>query len=377
MNGTEITFAPLLPWPLLGAVAAVAAVMVALALWRGLRGWWLRGLAALALLAALANPALQTELRDTLSDIALVLVDDTASNRLGARTAQTEAARAHLEAELAALQGVETRFVTVEDAGRDQGSLIAGSLAEALAEIPRDRLAGTFVLSDGLAHDGEVVLDLPAPLHLLQTGTPEDWDRRLIVSNAPAFAIVGEPVTLTLRVEDEGAVPPGAGGMAPLFYSIDGGPRQRAVVPIGQDMEIDVTLDRGGMNVLQFELEAAPNELTDRNNAAIVQMNGVRDRLRVLLVSGEPNAGQRTWRNLLKSDPAVDLVHFTILRPPDRHDGVPVNELSLIAFPTRELFIEKIDEFDLIIFDRYKRRGILPAAYFANIARYVQDGGAL
>jgi hypothetical protein len=377
MSGTEITFMPLLPWPILGAVAGVAALMVALALWRGLRGWWLRGLAAIALLAALANPALQTELRDTLSDIALVVVDDTASNRLSDRAAQTEDARAYLEAELGALQGLETRFVTVEDAARDQGSLIAGKLAEALAEIPRDRLAVTFVLSDGLAHDSDIPLDLPAPLHLLQTGAQDDWDRRLIVSNAPAFAIVGEPVTLTLRVEDEGAVPPGAGDMAPLFYSIDGGPRQRAVVPIGQDMEIDVTLDRGGMNVLQFELEDAPNELTDRNNAAIVQMNGVRDRLRVLLVSGEPNAGQRTWRNLLKSDPAVDLVHFTILRPPDRHDGVPVNELSLIAFPTRELFIEKIDEFDLIIFDRYKRRGILPAAYFANIARYVQDGGAL
>lgn len=377
MNGTEIAFAPLVPWTVLGAVAIVAALMIALALWRGLRGWWLRGLAALAVLAALANPALQTELRDTLSDIALVVVDTTASNRLSDRMSQTDAARAHLEAELGALPGVETRVVTVSDAARDQGSLIAGALAEALAEIPRDRLAGTFVLSDGLAHDADLPLDLPAPLHLMETGQPMDWDRRLIVSNAPAFAIVGEAVTLTLRVEDEGAVPPGAGELATLFYSVDGGPRQSALVPVGQDMEIDVTLDRGGMNVLQFELENAPNELTDRNNAAIVQMNGVRDRLRVLLVSGEPNAGQRTWRNLLKSDPAVDLVHFTILRPPDRHDGVPVNELSLIAFPTRELFIEKIDEFDLIIFDRYTRRGILPAAYFANIARYVQDGGAL
>ncbi|SUZ30401.1 hypothetical protein ROE7235_00122 [Roseibaca ekhonensis] len=377
MNGTEIEFAPLLPWSVLAVVAVLAACMVAIALWRGLRGWWLRGLAALALLAALANPALQTELRDTLSDIVLIVADQTASNRLSDRAAQTERARAHLNAELSALHGVETRVVTVEDAARDQGSLIAGALAGALAELPRDRLAGTFVLSDGLAHDADLSLDLPSPLHLLQTGQPQDWDRRLIVSNAPAFAIVGEPVTLTLRVEDEGAVPPGAGGLAPLFYSIDGGPRQSAMVPVGEDMEINVTLDRGGMNVLQFELEDAPGELTDRNNAAIVQMNGVRDRLRVLLVSGEPNAGQRTWRNLLKSDPAVDLVHFTILRPPDRHDGVPVNELSLIAFPTRELFIEKIDEFDLIIFDRYRRRGILPAAYFANIARYVQDGGAM
>jgi hypothetical protein len=149
------------------------------------------------------------------------------------------------------------------------------------------------------------------------------------------------------------------------------------MVPVGEDMEITVTLDRGGMNVLQFELEEAPGELTTRNNSAIVQINGVRDRLSVLLVSGEPNAGQRTWRNLLKSDPAVDLVHFTILRPPDRHDGVPVNELSLIAFPTRELFVDKIDEFDLIIFDRYRRRGILPNSYFSNIARYVEEGGAL
>ncbi|NBB97239.1 MAG: hypothetical protein GVY34_03580 [Alphaproteobacteria bacterium] len=377
MNGIEITFVPLLPWSLLAAVAGIAALMVLLALWRGLRGWWLRGLAALALLAALANPALQTELRDTLSDIALVVMDETASNRLGDRGAQTDTARAHLERELTDLPNMETRFVTVEDAARDQGSLIAGALAEALAEIPRDRLAGTFILSDGLAHDADLPLDMPSPLHLLRTGQPDDWDRRLIVSNAPAFAIVGEPVTLTLRVEDEGAVPADAGALATLFYSVDGGPRQSAMVPVGQDMEIDVTLDRGGMNVLQFELEDAPNELTDRNNSAIVQMNGVRDRLRVLLVSGEPNAGQRTWRNLLKSDPAVDLVHFTILRPPDRHDGVPVNELSLIAFPTRELFIEKIDEFDLIIFDRYKRRGILPGSYFANIARYVQDGGAL
>ena len=100
-----------------------------------------------------------------------------------------------------------------------------------------------------------------------------------------------------------------------------------------------------------------------------MQINGVRDRLRVLLVSGEPHAGERTWRNLLKSDASVDLVHFTILRPPEKQDGVPVDELSLIAFPTRELFIEKIEDFDLIIFDRYRRRGILPSLYLENIAQ--------
>ncbi|WP_071798629.1 hypothetical protein [Natronohydrobacter thiooxidans] len=373
----EIIFAPLLDWALIWAVTGIAALMVGIALWRGLRGWWLRGLAALALIAALTNPSLQTEDRDTLDDIALIVVDDTASNRLGSRAEQTEAALDHLEGAIEGLGGIETRVVRLPDGPRNQGTEINTALAEALSDLPRDRLAGVFAISDGQTHDEAPGLTLPAPFHLLKTGKASDWDRRLILRNAPAFAILGEPITLGLRIEDQGAVPRGESSYAALNYAINGGEMQRAMVPVGEDMEITVTLERGGMNVLQFELDEAPGELTTRNNAAVVQINGVRDRLSVLLVSGEPNAGQRTWRNLLKSDPAVDLVHFTILRPPDRHDGVPVNELSLIAFPTRELFVEKIDEFDLIIFDRYRRRGILPNSYYANIARYVEEGGAL
>ncbi len=128
-----------------------------------------------------------------------------------------------------------------------------------------------------------------------------------------------------------------------------------------------------------LELTAAPlaGEVSDLNNHAVVSINGVRDRLRVLLVSGEPHAGERTWRRLLKADPAVDLVHFTILRPPEKDDMTPLNELALIAFPVRELFQVKIKEFDLIILDRFSNRGILPAPYLRNIADYVRDGGAL
>ena len=124
-------------------------------------------------------------------------------------------------------------------------------------------------------------------------------------------------------------------------------------------------------------MEAGENELALENNVAVAEIDVVREHLRVLLVSGEPHAGERTWRNVLKSDAAVDLVHFTILRPPEKQDGTPINELSLIAFPTRELFEEKIDEFDLIIFDRYQSRGVLPIVYYDNLARYVRDGGAV
>lgn len=376
MNGATVVFDPLLDWAVIWALAAAALAVVALAVWRGLAGWWLRALGLALVLTALANPSLQTEDRRPLPDIALILRDDSASNRLADRATQTDAAAAHLSAELARL-GIEERVVALPDAPDNGGSRLNEGLAAALAELPRDRLAGVFVLSDGLAHDDPAVPP-PAPLHLLQTGTPADWDRRIIVRNAPAYGILGEPLRLTLRIEDEGAVPESLRGRpVQIGFALNGENLRFATAPVGQDMDLDLTLDRGGLNVLRFVLAPEAGELTDRNNATVVQINGIRDRLRVLLVSGEPHTGQRTWRNLLKSDPSVDLVHFTILRPPDRQDGVPVNELSLIAFPTRELFVEKIDEFDLIIFDRYRRRGILPNAYFENIRRYVTEGGAL
>ncbi|MCB1360161.1 MAG: hypothetical protein H6899_17720 [Rhodobacter sp.] len=376
MSGASVVFDPLLPWAAVWGLGALALAVMALSVWRGLAGWPLRALGLALILLALANPALQTEDRQPLPDIALVLRDATGSNRLAGRADQTDAAAAHLSAELARL-GIEERDATLADAPDNGGSQVNAALDTALADLPRDRLAGVFVVSDGLAHDAPLVTP-PAPLHLVQTGEPADWDRRLIVRNAPAYGILGETLTLTLRIEDEGNVPQTLRGQpVRVGFALNGEDLRYATAPVGEDMTLTLTLDRGGLNVLRFVLAAEPGELTDRNNAAVVQINGIRDRLRVLLVSGEPHTGERTWRNLLKSDPSVDLVHFTILRPPDRQDGVPVGELSLIAFPTRELFVEKIDDFDLIIFDRYRRRGILPNSYFDNIRRYVTEGGAL
>ena len=370
-----ILFDPLLPWPVIWVAAVLALLFVGVALWRGLSGWWLRGLALAVLLGALANPALQTEEREGLSDIVLLVVDETASQSARARPGQVAEAIARVEAEVAGLDDTELRIHRLSDAEENRGTLLMGALQDAMAEIPRARLAGAILLTDGRLHDIGAATALPAPLHVLLTGRPGDWDRRLIVKNAPAFAITGEEITLTLRIEDQGDAPRAT--ETEIAISADGNPPRRFRVPIGEDLDLPVTLPHGGMNVLRFELPEAEGELTTRNNAAVVQINGVRDRLRVLLVSGEPHAGERTWRNLLKSDASVDLVHFTILRPPEKQDGVPVSELSLIAFPTRELFLDKIDEFDLIIFDRYKRRGILPSLYLDNVRAYVEAGGAL
>ncbi len=375
MTGTVI-FDPLIPWPVLAIIASIAVAGVILALWRGLSGWALRGLAALVVIAALAGPVYQVEDRAPLTDIVLMIEDESASQKLSDRANQSTQAAEELAAEIESRDNTELRRIKVGDGDGDEGTQVMAALNAALAEEPRARIAGILVVSDGIVHDVDQSPDLPAPMHLLQTGRESDWDRRLIVRNAPAFAIIGEPVTLTLRVEDSGAAPVGAAS-APLEISVDGAEPEQFSIPIGVDVELPITLPHGGRNVIQFTVPQAEGELTDRNNTALIQMNGVRDRLRVLLVSGEPHPGGRTWRNLLKSDSSVDLVHFTILRPPEKQDGVPVDELSLIAFPTRELFLEKINDFDLIIFDRYKRRGILPAIYLDNVTNYINDGGAV
>ncbi|MFZ1468569.1 MAG: hypothetical protein WAT09_06275 [Paracoccaceae bacterium] len=361
----------------LWALAGVAALMLALALWRGLAGWALRGLSALALLGALANPSLQQENRAGLGDIVILLVDDSTSQTLGGRGAQVSDAVARITAEVEAMPGTELRIHRFGDGQDDAGTLAMTAMAEALAEEPRARVAGVLLVTDGQVHDMALTPGLPAPLHVLLTGKDADWDRRLVIQNAPAFAIIGEEFILNLKVEDLGAVPASAGDMVDLTIAVDADEPQTYSVSVGVDLTLPVTLPHGGMNVLQFSVAPVEGELTDRNNAQVVQINGVRDRLRVLLVSGEPHAGERVWRNLLKSDASVDLVHFTILRPPEKQDDVSVDELSLIAFPTRELFVEKIKEFDLIIFDRYRMQGIMPMSYIDNVVDYVKTGGTV
>lgn len=373
----QVIFAPMVPLPVLWVAIGIAVLAVVFALWRGLAGWWLRGLTAAVLLLALANPSIQTEDRTPLSDIVLLVKDQSSSQQIGDRPQQTARAEAAIKSELKALPNVEVREITVGDAPGDGGTLLMGALSDTLAEEPRARIAGAILITDGQVHDMAQAPDVPAPVSVLLTGHRNDWDRRLIIKDAPAYAIMGEPVNLSLEIADEGAVPASLGDTATLQISIDGGTAQSFKVPVGKALDLPVTLPHGGMNVIQFSVPAQPGELTDRNNSAVVQINGVRDRLRVLLVSGEPHTGERVWRNLLKSDPSVDLVHFTILRPPEKQDGVPVSELSLIAFPTRELFVEKIKDFDLIIFDRYRRRGILPSAYLQNVKDYVEEGGAV
>jgi hypothetical protein len=381
-----VDFAPVIPAWLLGLLAVVALAALAPALIRiavaedgrrrpaPARGALLRLAAFAALFLALLNPRLVEETRETRPDIALLLVDRSDSATLGPRAAQIEAARQQLEARAARLPELELRTVDVPEGG-NQGTRLWTAMERALAEIPRARLSGVIALSDGQVHDLPAAPELQAPFHLLLPGRAGEVDRRLRVVEAPGFGIVGRQVELRVVVEDLGVA--ASGGAARLSIRRDGGAPRFESVPIGREHRIALNIERGGPTVVELVAETRAGEVSDLNNRAVVSINGVRDRLRVLLVSGEPHAGQRTWRRLLKADPNVDLVHFTILRPPEKDDLTPLHELALIAFPVRELFQVKLREFDLIVFDRFGNRGLLPPVYLRNIADYVRGGGAL
>ena len=369
-----LRFDPALPWWVIAVLGALCLLAMLPAVLRRARGSVWRALAFAVLLAWLAGPRLVQETRDTLRDIGLFVIDKTDSMRVGSRAALRDQALAALAQETGGMADLEMRTVVVPESGHD-GTALFAAIDRALADIPRSRLAGIVALTDGQVHD-KPANPLPAPLHALIAAQGEETDRRLRIIEAPSFGLVGHSVTIRMVVEDLGA--PRSNALVRLVVRRDGEPAQVQTLQAGQESAIDLPITRAGPTVVEMQVDPLPGEASLLNNRQVIEINGVRDRLRVLLVSGEPHLGERTWRRLLKADPAVDLVHFTILRPPERDDLTPTNELSLIAFPVRELFQVKIRDFDLIILDRFQNRNnILPPLYLRNIADYVRAGGAL
>src|SRR5712691_5338147 len=370
--GYGFAFDPLLPLLVLAAAAVATLLIAVLLILSRSRGSAVRALALALAVLALANPSFTREDREPLSSVVAVVIDKSASQRFGDRDKVTEEARAALAEKLAKIPGLEVR--TVDASGNDSesdGTRLFSALGAALSDVPPERVAGAILVTDGRVHDvpDASVLGFAAPVHALITGREGERDRRVALTATPRFGIVGQKQTIGYRVEDEGA-PKGA--HVEVVVRRDGEVVARPAVVAGEPAQVQIEIAHAGANIVEIEAAPLEGEITPLNNRAALTIEGVREKLRVLSLSGE-----RTWRNLLKSDANVDLVHFTILRPPEKQDGTPINELSLIAFPTRELFQQKINDFPLIIFDRYARQGVLPIIYFDNIARYVREGGAV
>lgn len=376
----SLDFAPLLPPIGLAAVLIVAVAAIGLGLRFGRRGARWRALALALLALAFTGPEIRREQRRPLPGVVVLLTDRSASQTLDGRDAATEAARKTLAERIAALPGMELREAVFDDRDRldGDGTRLFETLARALSDVPPERVSGVVAITDGQVHDvpkDVAALGFSAPVHVLLTGRADEIDRRIEITRAPRFALVGKSQAIGFRVVDTGVAKTGR----PVAVTVrrDGETVATVAAVPGREESVDVEIPHAGDVVVELDAEPAAGEITTLDNRAALTLQGIREHLRVLLVSGEPHPGERTWRNLLKSDASVDLVHFTILRPPEKQDATPINELALIAFPTRELFQEKIRDFDLIVFDRYRRKSILPAIYLDNIARRVRDGGAV
>ena len=372
IDATRIGFDPFLGWPALWIVVGVAALAwLAYVFLRG-RAALTRGLGLTLLAAALSNPSLVEEEREPLPSVAAIVLDRSESMQFGDRASAAQTAFNDLKAKLETDTSLEVRIL--ESDPRDDGTHLYGALEGLMADVPRDRIAGAILVTDGQVHDlpsGEARDNAIGPVHGLVVGDPDRGDRRVQIVDAPNFGIVGETANLVVRVDDPD------GGEIEVSVSLNGGTAERVQVKAGENTPLPIEIERRGENVIVVEVPPGREELTLANNRTAATLAGVRDRLRVLLVTGKPNQAGRVWRDLLKSDPSVDLVHFTILRPPYKTDYTPPEELALIAFPTEELFEDKLKDFDLIIFDQYERRGVITQSYLANMARYVADGGAL
>ena len=383
LGAVNIVFDPLIPWLVLALISTSALILSLLGVWRRATGSVCRLTVFIILAGVLANPTLVQEQRETKPDIAVIAVDESASQMIGDRPETSAMARRHILTALDGMADLEVRTVTVRGArsgGADdalrQGTDLFRTLDRVIGEIPRDRLAGVIAITDGQVHDAKRAIargNLPAPFHVILTGRRHETDRRLRIDHAPTFGMVGRDVKMTIRVDDPDS---GDGEPVSIGFRVDGIESGTLTVPANRSHSFTVPLDHAGETIVELVAGPRSGELSLINNQAVQAISGVRDRLRVLLVSGAPHSGERTWRNILKSDPSVDLVHFTILRPPEKQDGTPVQELSLIPFPIKELFELNLPDFDLIVFDRYRRRGVLARNYLSNIVNYVKEGGA-
>ena len=384
----SIGWRPLLPVWLLAGLAALCVLAAGLGLIRRSSGGWLRLGASLLVLLWLAGPHLVRANWQDLPETALLVIDQSGSMAVGNRAALASRAARLVQARVRALHsrvgGIALRTVVVPPS-TSGGTRLFAAIARATGDIPTGQLAGVIAITDGQVHDvpspqARRGRTSPAPLDALITAAGEQTDRRLRILQAPPYGIIGHDVRLRVLVQDLGVKEGGAGtapATATLTLKRDGAAPIVRQVPVGVPQDIALPITHPGPTLVQLNVSKLPGEVSTLNNQAVLRINGVRDRLRVLLVSGAPNQGERVWRRLLKADPSVDLVHFTILRPPDKDDSTPLNDLALITFPTRELFAEKIDSFDLIILDGFENRGILPMAYLQNIADFVRGGGGL
>lgn len=274
----------------------------------------------------------------------------------------------------------------------DRTDLLAALDGILARHAPRD-LGGILLYSDGIDNaelgrrtprdeplDGATrarIAALEAPIHTFLT-VPAEGPRDIAITRVrhDDFAFVRNAVTIDVDLRvlgfDSGAIP--------VSLAREGERLQTRTVQLQPGVrdyrvQFEFVPELIGKELYTVEVPVLDGEAVARNNRDAFVLRIIRDRIRVLHVAGRPSWDQRFLRELLTSNPNVDLISFFILRSQADLTRAPQNELSLIAFPTDELFNEQLGSFDLVVFQNFTHVPYNMRQYLPNVARYVQGGG--
>lgn len=416
----EFRWVILAPWGRLGlALGAAVAVAVVILGWlssRRLTSPWRRA-ALIGLRAAAASMALvlflqpAVELRQVAREPnrVAVVVDDSRSmslrdepggpSRLERVRALLERSRGTLERwqashhidffEFAETLGPSTFESVATGEPHGQETLVRQALERVRARYDGRELAGVVLISDGVATGGfadeagegvitDFLRSLDTRVHTVWAGRPGLKDVAVARILADEFAFVRTVVRIEAMIRSTGYDK----RRIPVTLSSDGKELRYKWIEVGpgdtqSKVVFEISPPRVGKYVYEISTPVAQDEAVSTNNRRSFVLRVIRDKIRVLQVAGQPAWDVRALRRMLKQNPNVDLISFFILRTIDDHSGVPNSEMSLIPFPTRELFEEELPSFDVIVLQNFEFEPYGIGIYLENIRSYVHGGGGL
>ena len=342
---------------------------------------YLRVLTFLVFLIFILNPQIDKKNAQYHKDIVIVVSDMTQSIIETRKAKEVETIRKDLSSQLKEIGNIEQINIKLNNNRKIEqykAKEIETSLFKEVNNVINglniERLSGIIIITDGQIHDLHNYNKLlsKTPIHYILVGNKNEKDRILKTTNIPKYAVLGKKYEISVNITDNIEKK----DLKTDFYLNEQLFDTKYLSP-NKSYKIPLPTLSIGKNILEIRTEETNIEISKLNNYQIHEIEGIQDKLKVMLISGEPNMGLRNLRNILNSDPNIELLHFTILRPPTKRDLTPVKELSLIPFPTQELFAADISKFNLIIFDQYGLQGILPPKYLDNISKFVVSGGAL
>ncbi len=342
---------------------------------------YLRTLSFLVFLVFILNPQINKKNAEYHKDIVIVVSDMTQSIIETRKAKEVELISKDLSRQLKEIGNIEQINIKLENYkkielsnAKEIETSLFREVNNVINNLNIERLSGIIIITDGQIHDFHNYNKLlsKTPIHYILVGNKNEKDRILKTTNIPKYAVLGKKYEIFVNIKDNTEKK----NLKTDFYLNEQLIDTKYLFP-NKNYEIPLPTLSIGKNILEIRTEETDIEISKLNNYQIHEINGIQDKLKVMLISGEPNMGLRNLRNILNSDPNIELLHFTILRPPTKRDLTPVKELSLIPFPTQELFDADISKFNLIIFDQYGLQGILPPKYLDNISKFVVSGGAL